>query len=211
MRNLNFVILKSFLLLLITAVSFLPVVYPIDRISCYFISAGLSVLYFFIGMREVIASDKMERKELQRFRYLPFLLISKRIIRISFFLILASLLVFPEVKLFWLQPLVISMAIGELIFFLTAVKYKVFSIRFYPDHLYMKQEKEMKIFAEEIDHIEYRYDIFYLVLKNRGTVKIDPEFTGPQERSVLVKTFLEWSRSNSIPFTEEAKDKLNKL
>src|SRR5688500_12230962 len=99
MRNLNFVILKSFLLLLIAAVSFLPVVYAIDRTTCYFISAGLSVLYFFIGMQEVIASDKMEHEELHRFRYLPFLLISKRIIRIAYFLILASLLVFPEVKL----------------------------------------------------------------------------------------------------------------
>ncbi len=208
MGSLRFVIIKLFLLLVIALVPLISKVYPVERTVLYLICTFLAVIYVITGIRELIVSDTLKEKENFRFSYLPFSLISKRIIRIAVYMMVSAVLFFPEVRLTWLEPLVFTMGVGEIFFFIISVKKKIFSIRFYKDYLYIMQNRELKIFAEEISQVDYRYENFYLILKNGETIKIDPEYAGEKNKEALIQVLLQWFGDNAVVLTADAIQKL---
>lgn len=208
MKTVRSVIFRIILIIAIGAIPFLPAVTSISQQACYYIAAALAIVYIYVGIREVAGRKDPEGDLIARFSYLPSFLISKRIIRIAIFLAIAVLLMLPGTRNRRIQPMVQTVWVGELIFFLAGWRLKKFSILFYTDSMYFIQEKETRIFSEEIKHVEYRYDIVYLVLKNGGTIKIDPDFAEGGEQEALKLATLQWLVSQKAAFTAEAVEKL---
>ena len=123
--------------------------------------------------------------ETTRISYLPFLTISKKIIFISLFAVVSFLLLAPQTYMPLLLPISVSMGIGEILYFLLSVKRKNYSIVFFSDHLFLQQEKEFKILAEEITLVEYRHENFYLVLSSKNSFMFNEIITNIFVTSVL--------------------------
>ena len=49
------------------------------------------------------------------------------------------------------------------------------------------------------------------MLKNRSTIKINPEWMQERDRKVFHEHFMRWAEANTVPFTAEAKFKLNMI
>ncbi|MBC7862046.1 MAG: hypothetical protein IAF38_03675 [Bacteroidia bacterium] len=208
MNLLSLTLIKFSVLLAIVAVSILPDFNVIDFKIALSISAAISVLYFFVGYKLVLLKSSRLSGDYYRVNYLPYIVISKRIIFIFLFLIIAALLLAPETRVVWLVPSMIILSLGEIIFFAVSVSKKCFSVLFYPDHLFFLMDKEKKIFGKEVKHIEYRYENFYLVLFNNSTFMINPDFIPAKEKAAFRTQFLSWAHKNAIPFTEEATQKM---
>jgi hypothetical protein len=202
------ILLRFSLLLLIITSSVLPNFGRLDYTLSLIITGFIAINYFIVGAYEVKLKNKRITPGYFRVSYLPYIVISKRVIRIFFFLIMAALLSAPETRVAWLIPLPLVIAAGEIIFFCISVAGKFFGVLFYGDQLFFLQDRERRIFASEVKHVEYRYENFYLVLHSGGTFMINPEFIPVEQRLPFRHEFLKWTRSNSILFTDEAIQKM---
>lgn len=204
--NLPFVALGKFtVLIFILIVAFLPRFGVIGFSNSVYIECIIGLLYFITGWLEVIKKKNRVKEDYFRVNYLPFMIISKRIIRVFLFLVMAALMISPEVEVYMLVPVLLIMAVGDVIFFIESIFKNCFSILFYDDYLFFMLDRELKVFPKEIRYVEYRYENFYLVLFNRDTIKINPEWMKEVERDNFHLNFLSWAGKNKILFTDEAK------
>jgi hypothetical protein len=206
--GMRLVLLKTLFLLLAAVLPFLPFIIKVKSVYCFAGAFIFGLLYILAGSREVKLSAARSSEAGERFNYIPFKLISKKIIRAAFFLMVAAVLIAPEIRLVQLEPAILTIAAGEILFFLTGIRNRFYYISLNEDYIYIKQDRELKIFSNEITHVDYRYEIFYLVLKNRGTIKLNPEFIAKEERKRFTETTVSWIRSNGLVITDDATAKL---
>ena len=64
-----------------------------------------------------------------------------------------------------------------------------------------------KIFAGDLDYIEFRHEIFYLIKKNGGSVTI--KTFSIDNKELFMTKMKEWIRNNNIKVSDESKQKLN--
>jgi hypothetical protein len=208
MKNLVFILAKALLLLAIATAPFLPKFTALQPSTCYYTAGALAIIYLIVGAYEILQNENKLEGELIRFVYQPFIILTKKLLRICLFMIIAVILIAPETTVYELEPAVGTLVISEILFLLISLKRKKFNIAFFADYIFFSQEKEKKIFAPEILHVEYRYEIFYLVLHNKQTFKINPEYIPAESRKPFHDYFMEWTDKNAVQFTLEAKEKL---
>lgn len=200
--------LRLSLILAISVICFLSFFKVLDYSLAFYVAAALGLVYVIVRSAEVRGKPLKMEGEIFRSPYLTNYMISKRIISVSFFVMVCVLLIAPETRIIRLVPVPASFAIGEALYFLLSLKRKNLAVIFFPDYIYFQQDREMKILATEVVHIEYRYENFYLVLLNKVTVQFNPEFFPEAKRQAFRSTFMNWAEQNRLPFTPEAIEKL---
>jgi membrane protein required for colicin V production len=117
------------------------------------------------------------------------------------------------VMLGWLNRLggilLFAMLVTEIISLFVKLRNKLFYAYFEEKSIVFFDDGVKRIYSSHIKEIEYRYNIFYLTLKNDQVRMIETErVEGEEAQKDFVQEFVFWAKTYNLPFTEEAREKL---
>ena len=212
MQKLTISLFKQFSLLiaLIVTSSYLFVGIPNGN-TLFVLQIGLGVLYLFFSVAEF--STKLAKMNLpfDRFFYLPYNLISHKLIRLGAFAISGGVLWISSSGLKFLAILLFIIILSDVIVFILKIVQKAYYMSLFANYVLISLEGEQKIFASQIESVEYRYDIFYLKLKDKKTVALETDRLFENQKQIFTEKMVQWVMRNQLEFTAEAKAKLANL
>ncbi len=143
--------------------------------TLFILQIVFGVLYLSFSVAEF--STKMAKMNMpfDRFFYLPYDVISHKLIRLGAFAIAGGVLWISSSGLMFLASLLFIIIAADLLVFILKVVQKVYYMSLFANYVLISLEKEQKIFASQIEMVEYRYDIFYLKLKDKKTVALETD------------------------------------
>jgi hypothetical protein len=208
MKKLPASLLKNIVLLsaLVATVSNLLFKTP-DRNTLLILQIVFGTAYVGFSIAEFLSQVQKASLPYDRFFYLPFNVISTKVIKLGAFLIACVVLSFSTTLIF-LAGLLVSVLVSDLLIFLLRLKQKVYYISLFANYVLFSLEEERKVFASQIKTIEYRYEFFYLKLKNNKIYDIDTNRLDKRNKHLFTEKFVRWGLLNRLEFTEEAKEKL---
>ncbi|HXD94830.1 MAG TPA: hypothetical protein VNX01_16600 [Bacteroidia bacterium] len=209
MQKLTISLFKQLALLvaLIVTSSYLFIGVPNGN-SLFLLQIGLGILYLFFSVAEF--STKLAKMNLpfDRFFYLPYDVISHKLIRLGAFAIAGGVLWISSSGLMFLAGLLFIIIIADLLVFILKIVQRVYYMSLFANYVLISLEGEKKIFASQIESVEYRYDIFYLKLKDKKTVALETDRLAEGQKQIFTEKFVQWALRNQLEFTVEAKAKL---
>jgi hypothetical protein len=209
MQKLTISLFKQLTLLvaLIVTSSYLFIGVPNGN-TLFLLQIGLGILYLFFSVAEF--STKLAKMNLpfDRFFYLPYDVISHKLIRLGAFAIAGGVLWISSSGLMFLAGLLFIIIIADLLVFILKIVQRVYYMSLFANYVLISLEGEQKIFASQIDSVEYRYDIFYLKLKDKKTVALETDRLAEGQKQIFTEKFVQWALRNQLEFTVEAKAKL---
>ena len=176
--------------------------------TLFLLQIGLGILYLFFSVAEF--STKLAKMNLpfDRFFYLPYDVISHKLIRLGAFAIAGGVLWISSSGLMFLAGLLFIIIIADLLVFILKIVQRVYYMSLFANYVLISLEGEQKIFASQIESVEYRYDIFYLKLKDKKTVALETDRLAEGQKQIFTEKFVQWALRNQLEFTVEAKAKL---
>jgi len=209
MQKLTISLFKQLTLLvaLIVTSSYLFIGVPNGN-TLFLLQIGLGILYLFFSVAEF--STKLAKMNLpfDRFFYLPYDVISHKLIRLGAFAIAGGVLWISSSGLMFLAGLLFIIIIADLLVFILKIVQRVYYMSLFANYVLISLEGEKKIFASQIESLEYRYDIFYLKLKDKKTVALETDRLAEGQKQIFTEKFVQWALRNQLEFTVEAKAKL---
>ena len=79
-------------------------------------------------------------------------------------------------------------------------------VSIYANYLLFSRTLVFKIFAADIDFIEFRHGIFYIIKKNKKSEDI--RLVNIENKDEFLKNFADWIKKNNISINSESKQKL---
>jgi hypothetical protein len=143
---------------------------------------------------------------IERFSYFPGNFYTLRFIKIGIYLTFALVLAFSPTTVRILYPICLTIALTEIVISLLKYYKKLCFVTVYANYILIALEEMEKIFANEIDHIEFRHDIFYIVKKNGKAVTI--KTFSIQDNKIFVEKMKNWIGQNGIVMSGESIEKL---
>ncbi len=179
--------------------------------TLFVLQVALGISYLFFSIAEF--STKLAKMNLpfDRFFYLPYNVISHKVIRLGAFAIAGGVLWVSSSSLIFLAALLYMIILSDILVFILKIVQKVYYISLFANYILISLEGEQKIFASQIDSVEYRYDIFYLKLKDKKTVALETNRLAEGQKQIFTEKMVQWVLRNQLGFTEEAKAKLVNL
>ena len=179
-----------------------------DKTTLLFILIGFAAVYIFLSVTEFLNTLAKSALPYDRFFYLPLSVISVKIIKLGAFVISGVVLFLSESGLIYLGALLLIILFSDLLVFALRLSKKVYYVSLFANYILFALENETKVFASQIESIEYRYDIFYLKGKNNKTYPIEIARMHKADRPLFTEKFVLWVVCNKLVFTPEAKEKL---
>jgi hypothetical protein len=209
MQKLTISLFKQLALLaaLIATSSYLFIGVPNGN-TLFILQIVFGILYLSFSVAEF--STKMAKMNMpfDRFFYLPYDVISHKLIRLGAFAIAGGVLWISSSGLMFLAALLFIIIAADLLVFILKVVQKVYYMSLFANYILISLEKEQKIFASHIEMVEYRYDIFYLKLKDKKTVALETDRLLENQKQIFTEKMVQWVLRNQLEFTAEAKVKL---
>jgi hypothetical protein len=167
-----------------------------------------AVAYIFLSVREFMYTLEKSQLPYDRFFYLPLSVVGIKIIKLGAFAIGGAVLVLSGVAVMYLGILLLIILVADLIVFSLRLNKKVYYVSLFANYILFALENETKVFASQIESIEYRYEVFYLQTKDRKTFPIEIARLNKHERTTFTEKLVLWVVCNKLTFTPEAKEKL---
>ncbi|MEI8137250.1 MAG: hypothetical protein WCH21_08000 [Bacteroidota bacterium] len=198
---------KNLLLLGIVALS------TLNFFNCWFnwnelvgIQFLFGALYIFLSCYEILNASYKASLPVQRFSYFTFSLVAIRILKASFFITFAMMLYTSGSRAKYLYIICLIIAATELIVLFIKYKKGLCFISIYANYLLFAESKLRRIFASEIEIIEFRHDIFYFVKKDKKTFQI--KLIHIADKASFMIVINEWITRNNCPVSAESKEKI---
>lgn len=169
--------------------------------------AGLA--FVFLSCYEFLNAQYKATLPVQRYTYITNSYVMFRVLKISVFLSFAAMLYFSGTRVKYIYPICVTIAVTEAIVMFLKFKRGICFVSIYANYLLFSQEKLTKIFASEIEVIEFRHDIFYFIKKNKKSTQI--KLVHIEEKERFISSINEWIKRNKINVGHESEEKLNKL
>jgi len=173
------------------------------------IQSVAGVIYIFLSCYEFLNASFKASLPVQRYPYFTNSYFMWRALKVIFFLSFALMLYMSGSRVKYIYPVCLIIAATESI--ITFLKYKrsLCFINIYANYLLLVQSNLTKLFASEIELVEFRHDNFYFVKKNRKTVFIRLEHI--ENRDKFLMSINEWMQRNNVNVSAESKVKLKQL
>jgi hypothetical protein len=212
MQKLTISLFKQLALLvaLIATSSYLFIGVPYGN-TLFILQIILGILYLSFSVAEFSTKLAKMNMPFDRFFYLPYDVISHKLIRLGAFAIAGGVLWISSSGLMFLASLLFIIIAADLLVFILKVVQKVYYMSLFANYILISLEKEQKIFASQIEMVEYRYDIFYLKLKDKKTVALETDRLLESQKQIFTEKMVQWVLRNQLEFTVEAKAKLANL
>jgi len=209
MKSLSFSLLKYLSLLLALILTAGNLLYSIpDRHNLLLLQIILGIAYVSFSIIEFVRQLEKTNLPNDRFFYLPLSFLSNKFIKLGAFTIACVILFLSKSNLVFLAGLLLIVILADVLVFLLRINKKVYYISLFANYILFSLEDEKKVFAAHVEHIEYRYEIFYLKLKNRKVYPIQVSRIEKPEQSAFIEKFVLWVVCNKLHFTDEAREKL---
>lgn len=209
MKKIPAALLKYFSLLIALCITAVHLIYQVpDRTTLFMILAIFAVLYIFLSVTDL--NSKVEKSALtnERFFYLPYSTIMVKVIKLGIFALASIILLLSGSRVIFLGVLMSIIFLADLLVFILRLRKKVYYISLFANYILFSLEEEHKVFAQQVESIEYRYEIFYLKTVQNKTFPVDMSRLKKHERSAFTEKLVLWAVCNKLSFTPEAKEKL---
>lgn len=160
-----------------------------------YLFGGLGIAYILACCleAEVIAATV---KGTQTFRYFTPAFITKRFIKIIFFVCAGSVLLFPHSIINYLSFLCFLIAATEIVVTFWRYLRGLCFAAFEGDTFLLATNKITTVYAEGIEKIEKRHGITYLVYENKGAITLRTDFM--KERPAFDAALSNWITKNHL-------------
>lgn len=209
MKNIPASLFKYISLLVALCITAVHLIYQVpERSTLFMILAIFAVLYIFLSVSDF--SSKVDKTALthERFFYLPYSTIMVKVIKLGVFALAAVILLISGSRVMFLGVLMAILFLADLLVFALRLRKKVYYVSLFANYILFSLEEEHKVFAQQVESIEYRYEIFYLKTSHNKTFPVDMSRFKKHERSVFTEKLVLWAVCNKLSFTPEAKEKL---
>ncbi len=160
-----------------------------------YLFAGLSVLYIAaccIEAEQIAAVSKGTKK----FIYFTDSFISKRFLKIIFFLCSGSILLFPHSIINYMSFICFLIAFTEIILTLWRHARKLCFVAFEGNKIIMSTNKIISIHAAAIEKIEKRHGITYFVYENNAAITLRTDTM--KEKDAFSEALTKWIADNHL-------------
>ncbi len=137
--------------------------------------AILSLCYLVVAVVEFLVEAKKDKAAPKVFTYFTQGTIAKKAIRIGAFMIASTILLFSGIKVLLFGIVLIALLITEIVSLWVKLKNNMYYIYFEEKAVVFNEDGVKRIFASHVAEIEFRYEIFYLTLKNNQIRMIETE------------------------------------
>jgi hypothetical protein len=171
----------------------------------YILAIGYTVLYAI----ELKDNSFITESPIDRYFYVTYGFVALKAIKLFALLGLSIFFLINAKGLGILGFAILLIFVTDVIAFIYKLYKKSFCIALFANYVYMQLDFNKKIFVNRIKEIEFRYDIFYFVLKDKKVEIIELEKLQSHQRDAFKTKFVEWIIRNKINCTAEAISKLN--
>lgn len=169
--------------------------------------AGLT--FIFLSCYEYLNAQYKASLPVQRYSYFTNSYFMFRVLKISVFLSFAIMLYLSGSRVKYIYPICVIIALTEGAVLYLKHKKGLCFVSIYANYLLFSQNKLSKVFASEIETIEFRHEIFYFIKKNKKTDQV--KLSHIHEREAFVRAMKEWLTRNKINIGLESESKLNNV
>jgi hypothetical protein len=209
MKSLSISLLKYFSLFLALAFTAANLLYSIPGTdNLLLIQISLGIVYVFFSVMEFTSRADTAHLPADRFFYFTLSFLSFKLIKNGAFAIACGVLFFSRSNLVFLAGLLLIVILADVLIFVLRFSRRAYFISLFANYVLFSLEDEKKIFASQVNIIEYRYRIFYLQLKSGKTYSIDVARIEKNLQASFIEKFVLWVVCNKLHFTNEAKEKL---
>jgi len=171
------------------------------------IQAVCGLVYIFLSCYEYNNASYKAQLPVERFAYFPNEFFMFRAFKICAFLIVSIVLLWAAPPLKYLYPFCFIIAFTEIVVGALKIYKKLCYVSIYANYIFIVKEKVVKIFVSEIENVEYRHDIIYLVKKDRKTEVV--KLFSISHPKVFLKKINEWITHNNVVMSAESSARLN--
>jgi hypothetical protein len=170
---------------------------------------SLGVLYILFTYIEFSNPAYRASLPAERFAYYPGSFFMFRIIKIALFLMFGILLLFVPSVIWILYPICFIIAISEIM--VGVIKYvrRLSFVSVGENYVMIARESIEKIFASELENVEYRHDILYFVKKDRKTSVV--KVFSVKEHDEFLSKIKSWINKNNVRISAESLERLGKF
>jgi hypothetical protein len=169
--------------------------------------AGLA--FIFLSCYEFLNAQYKASLPVQRYAYFTNSYVMLKVFKICLYISFAAMLYLSGTRVKYIYPICVIIAVTEgLVMFL---KYRrgICFVSIYANYLLFSQDKLSKLFASEIEIVEFRHDIFYFIKKNKKAHQVKLEHIEQREQFLLA--MYDWLKRNRINVGNESEVKLNSV
>jgi hypothetical protein len=162
--------------------------------------------YLILSCYEILNSTFISSLNINRFPYFSNSYIMFRTLKTTVFFLISVLLFLTTNAVKNLYPICLTLAFAELI--VNYLKYKKHLCYVYlsTNFLILAENKQTKLFANEISLIEYRHEILYFVKKDGKSIQIKLEHIN--QKTMFLTKIYDWVLKNNISVGKESNEKM---
>jgi FlaA1/EpsC-like NDP-sugar epimerase len=201
MKNVLVVLIKN-LVLLVMVIAYLLFAFTnyIGYKESKYVFLFFGILYFISSATETIVFSKLN-SNIVKYSYLTDAFLTKRFLKIIVLVCCGFVLVLSGSIVKSLSYLCFTIAITEIIITLWRWIAKLNYIAIDKDAIYISTNKKITLFADELEKIEIRHGITYLVKKNKDSESIRTD-TSMKEKKPFFTQLKEWANANNLILIE---------
>lgn len=208
MKSTNVILGKNLVLIALVVLTLLTLFRGfLNKSELLIIQVALGLIYAIISYFEYNNTSYKAQLPVERFAYYPGSFFTLRVLKIGIYLTFGLLLFFSPSAVKVLYPVCLIIAFTEIVVSMLKFTQKLCFVNIYANYLLIALEDIQKLFASDIDNIEYRHEIFYLIKKNGSSVTI--KTFSIDNKDLFVLKMKEWIRNNNVKVSDESKLKLN--
>lgn len=178
----------------------------LNKSELLIMQAVLGLVYAILSYFEYNNASYKANLPMERFAYFPGSFYTLRALKVGIYLTLGLLLFFSPSVVKIIYPVCLIIAFTEIIVSVLKYKKKYCFVSIYANYILIALEDLDKIFANDIELIEYRHEIFYFITK-KGKSKTIKTFT-IENKDVFIAKMKEWITNNKLNVSPESKQKL---
>jgi hypothetical protein len=165
--------------------------------------------YIFLSCYEFLNTQYKAMLPVKRYSYFSNSYVMFRVLKISVFLSFASLLYLADNRIKYLYPICVMIAVTEGLVMLLKYRRSLCFVSIYANYILFSQDKLSRLFASEIELVEFRHDIFYFVKKDTKALQV--KLVHIEEKETFIRSINEWLTRNKVKVGEESGQKLRDL
>jgi hypothetical protein len=165
-------------------------------------------VYVFLSCYEYLNASYKAQLPVKRFAYFPYSFFMFKTLKAFFFFSFAIMLYTSGTRVKYLFLVCIIIGITELLVLFLRYRKKLCFISIYANYVLFSKHIMFKVFANEIESVEFRHGIFYVVLKNRKSHDI--RLVNIENKEEFMLNFTDWLTKNNIRMSDESRQILLK-
>ncbi|MCE3229400.1 MAG: hypothetical protein K0S32_3951 [Bacteroidetes bacterium] len=160
--------------------------------------------YIFLSCYEFLNAQYRAQLPVKRYSYFTNKYVMFKALKMGVFVSFAALLYLAGNNIKYLYPVCILIAITEGLVMYMKYKRGIYfvSISIYANYLMFSDDKLVKLFASQIELVEFRHDIFYFVKKDKKSLQI--KMVHIQDRENFLQSINEWLVRNKVRIGNES-------